>query len=59
MPRHDIVAIRSAVGPYAWVIDGTTDVLEAPLTPGVPDASWVAATLHRLLGEAARAPATV
>lgn len=68
MTSHDIVAIMSAasdsenedrggaVGAYAWVIDGATDVLESPLTPGVTDASWVAATLDRLLGEAARAP---
>ncbi len=44
-----------AAGAYAWVIDGATDVIEAPLTPGVTDASWVAATLDRLLGEVARA----
>ncbi len=68
MTSHDIVAITSvasdtenedrggAAGAYAWVIDGATDVLESPLTPGVTDASWAAATLDRLLGEAARAP---
>jgi protein phosphatase 2C-like protein len=44
------------VGNLAWVIDGATDVVEAPLTPGPTDASWIAETLDSLLREHARAP---
>lgn len=39
-------------GSLAWVIDGATDVLAAPLLPGGSDAAWYAAALdaelHRL-----------
>lgn len=34
-------------GDTAWVIDGATDVLVQPLTPGPTDAAWLADTLHR------------
>jgi hypothetical protein len=36
-----------ARGNVAWVIDGATDVLEQPLTPGPTDASWFAGQAHR------------
>ena len=39
-----------AAGAMAWVIDGATDVVEAPLTLGPTDASWAAETLHEALG---------
>jgi hypothetical protein len=39
-----------AAGTMAWVIDGATDVVEAPLTLGPTDASWAAETLHETLG---------
>ncbi len=34
-------------GETAWVIDGATDVLVQPLTPGPTDAAWFAEALHR------------
>lgn len=46
----------SAAGTLAWVIDGATDVLEAPLTQGPSDASWFAETLDLALKELAHAP---
>lgn len=38
-----------ARGALAWVIDGATDVVDAPLTPGPSDAAWLAEALHRAL----------
>jgi len=35
-----------AQGDVAWVIDGATDVLDAPLTRFASDASWLAGCLH-------------
>lgn len=44
-------------GTLAWVIDGATDVLAAPLTRGGTDAAWFAEAMHRALEEmAAGAP---
>lgn len=45
-----------ASGSLAWVIDGATDVVEAPLTTAQTDASWIAATLDNLLRDAAAEP---
>jgi hypothetical protein len=42
-------------GGLAWVIDGATDVIEAPLTTAATDASWIAETLDTLLRELAAA----
>lgn len=36
-------------GDYAWVIDGATDVLDAPLTSAPTDADWIAGTLDAAL----------
>lgn len=36
-------------GNLAWVIDGATDVIEAPLTTGPTDASWIAGALDSML----------
>ena len=44
-----------AAGDLAWVIDGATDVVDAPLTSYPTDASWIAETLDTQL----RDPATV
>lgn len=38
-------------GPRAWVIDGATDLHDAPLTGGASDASWLAQYLNRRLCE--------
>ncbi len=38
-------------GPRAWVIDGATDLHDAPLTSGASDASWLAQYLNRRLSE--------
>jgi hypothetical protein len=43
-------------GALAWVIDGATDVVEAPLTTGPTDASWIAETLDSMLRGYASAP---
>jgi hypothetical protein len=43
-------------GHYAWVIDGATDVLEAPLTPGPTDAAWFAEHLDREIAAFAQTP---
>lgn len=43
-------------GNLAWVIDGATDVVEAPLTTGPTDSSWIAETLDSLLRGYATAP---
>ncbi|MDX2288630.1 MAG: protein phosphatase 2C domain-containing protein [Hyphomicrobiaceae bacterium] len=40
-------------GDMAWVIDGATDILDAPLSPGPTDAAWIAETAHRLLPDLA------
>lgn len=45
-----------AAGTLAWVIDGATDVVEAPLTQASSDASWFAETLDLALKELAHAP---
>jgi hypothetical protein len=45
-------------GALAWVIDGATDVIEAPLTTAATDASWIAETLDTLLRDLAAAPPT-
>ncbi|MFA5948691.1 MAG: protein phosphatase 2C domain-containing protein [Hyphomicrobium sp.] len=36
-------------GRVAWVIDGATDVISAPLTPATTDASWFADIMHTRL----------
>lgn len=41
--------------PFAWVIDGATDVLPTPLTRAPSDASWFAEAMHTLLTENATA----
>lgn len=41
-------------GPFAWVIDGATDVIDRPVTPDPTDAAWFAATLDGILTELAR-----
>lgn len=38
-------------GPRAWVIDGATDLHDAPLTKHASDASWLAQYLNRRLHE--------
>lgn len=38
-----------AWGDRAWVIDGATDVVDAPLTRAATDASWFADEIHELL----------
>ena len=43
-------------GNLTWVIDGATDVVEAPLTTGPTDASWIAETLDSMLRGYASAP---
>jgi hypothetical protein len=43
-------------GNLAWVIDGATDVVEAPLTTGPTDSSWIAETLDSMLRGYANAP---
>lgn len=45
-----------AAGTLAWVIDGATDVIEAPLTQAPTDASWLAETLDLALKELAAEP---
>jgi hypothetical protein len=40
----------------AWVIDGATDVLPAPLTDGGSDAAWFAGAMHAALGDIAADP---
>jgi len=45
-----------AAGELAWVIDGATDVVEAPLTQASTDASWFAEMLDLALKELAHAP---
>ncbi len=45
-----------AAGALAWVIDGATDVVEAPLTQAATDASWFAETLDLALKELAPTP---
>ncbi len=47
-----------AVGSLAWVIDGATDVIDAPLTTAATDASWIAETLDQLIRCVALAPPT-
>lgn len=44
--NEDRIGVTGAV---AWVIDGATDVLEAPLTPHGTDAAWFAGALDDLL----------
>lgn len=36
-----------AAGPFAWIFDGATDVVERRLTDGPSDAAWFAETLHQ------------
>jgi len=45
-----------ASGALAWVIDGATDVIDAPLTTAPTDASWIAETLDQLMRDVALAP---
>jgi protein phosphatase 2C-like protein len=45
-----------SAGTLAWVIDGATDVIEAPLTTAATDASWAAQTLDTQLRKIAMAP---
>lgn len=35
-----------AHGPFAWVIDGATDLLSPPITPWASDAAWIAQALN-------------
>lgn len=46
-----------AVGPFAWVIDGATDLHGAPLSPGPTDAAWFAHAFNAALFAAAPAHA--
>jgi hypothetical protein len=64
-PIVDVVTLASgevnedragAAGTLAWVIDGATDVLEAPLTTAATDASWAAETIDAELRKIATAP---
>lgn len=45
-----------AAGPLAWVIDGATDVLAAPIVGEMTDAAWFAEELDRALARHALAP---
>ena len=45
-----------AAGNLAWVIDGATDVIDAPLTSYPTDASWIAEEIDRQLRSLAFAP---
>lgn len=45
-----------AAGDLAWVIDGATDVLEAPLTRAATDAEWIAIELDAELHAHAASP---
>ena len=47
-----------AAGDLAWVIDGATDVVDAPLTSYPTDASWIAETLDTQLRDLATLAAT-
>ncbi|HEY8275921.1 MAG TPA: hypothetical protein VIG52_02880 [Methyloceanibacter sp.] len=47
-----------AAGDLAWVIDGATDVVDAPLTSYPTDASWIAETLDTQLRDLATVAAT-
>lgn len=48
-----------AAGAFAWVIDGATDLHDAPLAPAPSDASWIAQKLNAFLTrEAERATPT-
>lgn len=42
-----------ARGGLAWIIDGATDVVEEPLTPGPTDAAWLACELDLAIAERA------
>ncbi|MCC7252552.1 protein phosphatase 2C domain-containing protein [Hyphomicrobium sp.] len=42
--------------PFAWVIDGATDVVPEPLTHAPSDAAWFAAAMNETLHEMATAP---
>jgi hypothetical protein len=42
--------------PFAWVIDGATDVLPEKLTSAPSDASWFAATMHDTIRDMAATP---
>lgn len=49
-----------AAPPFAWVIDGATDVLPEPLTRAPSDAAWFAAAMDGMVrGLAAAPPATL
>ncbi len=45
-------------GSCAWVIDGATDVIDAPLTDAASDAAWFAAALNDEVGAWAKSSAT-
>ena len=45
-----------AAGGLAWVIDGATDVIDAPLTTAPTDARWIAETLDAQLRKLTAAP---
>lgn len=52
--------LHGTSGQWAWVIDGATDLHDAPLTPAASDAAWIAeqlnVNLHALAGRDGRSP---
>jgi hypothetical protein len=46
----------AAVGNYAWVVDGATDVIDSPLTRAATDADWIAGQIDATLRAYAAMP---